>query len=123
MDVSVPPSPPERVVLDVVITFGSGLVRMEAVDIGVSAEGSEAPNVYARLIDAVSEYLEASKDDRAELLNYTPNTWFRFVPPRERPKTLTERFNETYDEEARQDDEEFVKNLKRYHRRRFSDEW
>jgi hypothetical protein len=41
----------------------------------------------------------------------------------ERPKTLTERFNEAYDEEAKREDEEFVRNLKRYHRRRFSDEW
>jgi hypothetical protein len=38
-------------------------------------------------------------------------------------KSLTERFNKAYDEEARREDEEFVKNLKRYHRRRFSDEW
>jgi hypothetical protein len=41
----------------------------------------------------------------------------------EQPKTLTERFNESYDDDARREDEEFVKNLKRYHRRRFSDEW
>jgi hypothetical protein len=101
MEVSVPPSPPEDAVLDVVITFGNDVVRMEAVDIGVSTEGSEAPNVYARLIDAVSEYLEASKDERAELLNYSPDTWFRFVPPNQaRPKTLTERFNEAYDEDT-----------------------
>jgi hypothetical protein len=38
-------------------------------------------------------------------------------------KTLTERFNEANNEEARREDEEFVTNLKRYHRRRFSDEW
>jgi tRNA A-37 threonylcarbamoyl transferase component Bud32 len=38
-------------------------------------------------------------------------------------ESLTEQFNEAYDEEARREDEEFVKNLKRYHRRRFSDEW
>jgi hypothetical protein len=38
-------------------------------------------------------------------------------------KSLTEQFNEAYDEEIRREDEEFVKNLKRYHRRRFSDEW
>ena len=46
---------------------------------------------------------------------------FTKVAPKK--KTLTERFNEAYDEEARQEDEEFVKHLKRYHRRRFSDEW
>jgi len=41
----------------------------------------------------------------------------------EHQKPLTERFNEAYSEEAKQEDEEFVKHLKRYHRRRFSDEW
>jgi hypothetical protein len=48
---------------------------------------------------------------------------FREVKPQHGGKSLTERFNEAYDEEAKRDDEEFVKNLKRYHRRRFSDEW
>ena len=48
---------------------------------------------------------------------------FREVAPQHDNKTLTERFNEAYDEEAKREDEEFVKNLKRYHRRRFSDEW
>lgn len=38
-------------------------------------------------------------------------------------KTLAERFDEAYDEQAVRDDEEFVRNLKRYHRRRFSGEW
>lgn len=38
-------------------------------------------------------------------------------------RSLAERFNETYDEEAKREDEEFVKHVKRYHRRRFSDEW
>jgi hypothetical protein len=41
----------------------------------------------------------------------------------EESKTLTERFNEAYDEEARQEDEEFVENVKRYQHKRFSDEW
>jgi hypothetical protein len=41
----------------------------------------------------------------------------------ERQKTLTERFNEAYDEDARREDEEFVENLKRYQRKRLSDEW
>jgi hypothetical protein len=36
---------------------------------------------------------------------------------------LIERFNEAYDEDARREDEEFVKNVKKYHRKRFSDEW
>lgn len=105
MEVSVSPSPPEDAILDVVITFGNDVVRIEAVDIGVSTEGTEAPNVYARLIDAVREHLEASKDERAELLNYTPDTWFRFVSPGqanagERPKTLAERLDDAYSDNA-----------------------
>lgn len=41
----------------------------------------------------------------------------------ERQKTLTERWNEAYDEDARREDEEFVENVKRYQRKRLSDEW
>ena len=41
----------------------------------------------------------------------------------EHPKSLTERFNEAYDEDAAREDDEFVKNVKKYHRKRFSDEW
>jgi hypothetical protein len=44
-------------------------------------------------------------------------------PARRDERTLAERFNEAYDVDARREDEEFVTNLKRYHRRRFSDEW
>ena len=38
-------------------------------------------------------------------------------------KTLTERLSEAYDEEARQEDEAFLAQLKEYHDRRFSEEW
>lgn len=37
-------------------------------------------------------------------------------------KTLTERLNEAYDEEAEREDEEFFRNTKTYYRRRFSAE-
>jgi hypothetical protein len=37
-------------------------------------------------------------------------------------KTLTERFNEAYREEARQEDEEFFRTTKAYYRRRFNAE-
>ena len=40
----------------------------------------------------------------------------------ERPKTLTERFNEAYDEDARREDEEFFKTTEAYYRRRFNTE-
>ena len=42
----------------------------------------------------------------------------RFIE--ERPKTLTEQFNEAYDEDARREDEEFVRTTKAYYRRRFN---
>jgi hypothetical protein len=40
----------------------------------------------------------------------------------QRPKSLTERFNEAYDEEARREDEEFFRTTKAYYRRRFNAE-
>ena len=44
----------------------------------------------------------------------------RFIE--EQPKTLTERFNEAYDDDARREDEEFFRTTKAYYRRRFSAE-
>jgi hypothetical protein len=43
---------------------------------------------------------------------------FREVSPREGGKTLTERLNEAYDEDAEREDEEFFRNTKAYYRRR-----
>lgn len=115
LDVPDSQSPPDTALLNVAMMFGGGVVRMEAVDIGISVQGDKAPNVYVRLIDAVRKYLETSRDERTELLNYTPDTWFRFVPPDQAPHLAHE--------EPENEDEEFVRHLKRYHRRRFSDEW
>lgn len=48
--------------------------------------------------------------------------------PRETPqrpaesRSVTERLNEAYDEKAEREDEEFLKNVKKYHRRRFSED-
>jgi len=119
MEVSVPPIPPKEAVLDVVITFGNEVVRMEAVDIGVSNEGREAPNVYVGLIDKVREYVEASTDERVALLkNYAPDTWFKFVPP----KTVAERLEEAYgDDELEPQEREFL-DLSREHFSRLDDE-
>lgn len=81
LDIPVSRSPVEEALLNVVMTFGGNIVRMDAVDIDVSTEGRTAPEAYGRLVEAVSAYLEASGDERTELLRYTPDTWFRFVPP------------------------------------------
>jgi hypothetical protein len=81
LDLPVAQSPPEDALIRVVMTFGHGMVRIQAVDIGVAVEGRDAPTAYGRLIDAASAHLEASGDERAELLRDTPDDWLRFVPP------------------------------------------
>jgi hypothetical protein len=43
---------------------------------------------------------------------------FREVPPREGGRTLTERLNEAYDEDAEREDEEFFRNTRAYYERR-----
>jgi len=43
---------------------------------------------------------------------------FREVAPQRSGKTLTERLNEAYDEDAEQEDEEFFRNTRAYYRRR-----
>ncbi len=123
LDIQAPQRPPEHLLLNVVMTFKDVLVRLDAVEVGVVAESDSVPKAFRQLIEQTREHLASSEDARAELLRYSPTMWFRFVPPGERPKTLTDKFNEAYNEEARREDEEFVRNLKRYHRRRFSDEW
>jgi hypothetical protein len=40
----------------------------------------------------------------------------------EQPKTLTERFNEAYDDDAQREDEEFFRTTRAYYRRRFNAE-
>jgi hypothetical protein len=40
----------------------------------------------------------------------------------EQPKTLTERFNKAYDEDARREDEAFFRTTEEYYRRRFNAE-
>lgn len=45
---------------------------------------------------------------------------FREVTPKPGGKTLTQRFNEAYDEEARQEDEVFCETLKLYYRNRYN---
>jgi hypothetical protein len=82
LDIPASESPPEDAFLKVVMTFGDGIFRMEAVDIGVSVEGRNAPKVYGLLVEAVGTYLKTSGDERAKLLLvYPPDTWFKFVPP------------------------------------------
>jgi hypothetical protein len=45
---------------------------------------------------------------------------FREVAPQEDAKTLTERLNEAYDEDAEREDEEFFRSTRAYYRRRRS---
>ena len=83
LDIPIAHDPPEEAVLSVVMTIGGGTARMEAVDIGVLVEGSDAPEVYNRLVRDVRAYLEASGGARSELLRYTHDAWFNFVSPDE----------------------------------------
>jgi hypothetical protein len=105
LDLPVAQSPPEDALIKVVMTFRDGLFRMEAVDVGVSVEGGQAPSVYGLLIDAVRARLEATGDERAELLRDMPDTLFRFVPPNQantgdRRETLAERLDDAYSDDA-----------------------
>jgi hypothetical protein len=89
----------------------------------VSAEVDEESQRIALTGTLGAETLGASPDRHRVAWSVVKSTTGQVHLIEERPKTLTERFNEAYDEEAKREDEEFVKNLKRYHRRRFSDEW
>jgi len=122
LDIPMPENPPEHLLLNVVMTFTDAPVRLHAVEVGVVVESDSVPKAFRQLIEETREHLASSEDRRAELLRYTPTTWFRFVPPGERPKPLTERFNEAYDEDARREDEEFFRTTKAYYRRRFNTE-
>jgi hypothetical protein len=104
LDLPVAKGPPEDALIKVVMTFEGGIFRMEAVDVGVSVEGGQAPSVYGRLIDSVRARLEAS-GLRAGLLRYAPDTWFRFVPPDQaitggHRKSLAERLDDAYRDDA-----------------------
>ena len=73
--------PSEEALLKVAMTFEGNIVRMEAVDIGISVEGRRVPEVVGRLREAVGAYLETSGDERAELLRYPADAWFKIVLP------------------------------------------
>lgn len=100
LDIPIAHDPPEEAVLSVVMTIGGGTARMEAVDIGVSVEGSDAPEVYARLVRDVRAYLEASGGARSELLRYTHDAWFKFVSPDQAAVTPQEIEGEETEENA-----------------------
>ncbi len=114
--------PPPYLLLDVVMTFTDGNPRLTAGEVDIVAEGDKIEEAFRHLIEATREQLASSEGVRAELLRYPPVTWFRFVPPGMRPKTLTERFNEAYDEDARREDEEFFRTTGAYYRLRFNAE-
>lgn len=87
------------------------------------------------VLDAFATAVRSHTDAVAARLKVTPDqlysmTFGDFIAKHEeserRPekrKGLVEKFNEAYDEDAEREDKEFVKHLKRYHRRQFSDEW
>ncbi len=114
--------PPAHLRLDVVMTFSDTVPRLTVRGTDIVTEGSTIQEAFRRLIEATRERFESSDDRRAALLDYSPITWFRFVPPGERPKSLTERFNEAYDEDARREDEEFFRTTEAYYRLRFNAE-
>lgn len=118
LDIPVSRMPDGNAVLRVVMTFGGGTVCMEAVDIGVSAEGRTATEVYGRLVKAVGSYLVATGGDAAALLSYEPDTWFKFVPP----KTVAERLEEAYGGDELEPQEREFLDLTREHFSRLDDE-
>jgi len=112
-------SPPAHLLLDVVMTFSGTTPRLTIYWTDIVAEGVTIVEAFRRLIEATRERLTSPDDRRRVLLDYYPPVaWFRFVPPGETPKTLTERVNEAYDEDARREDEEFFRTTKAYYRRR-----
>lgn len=73
--------PPEHLRLKVVMTFEDGSPRLSATEAGVAAGGDRIQEAFRRLVEGTRERLASSEGAGAELLNYPPATWFRFVPP------------------------------------------
>jgi hypothetical protein len=112
--------PPAHLRLDVILTFSDSMPRLTVRGTDIVAEGSTIEETFRHLIEVTKERLVSSDDRRAALRSYPPITWFRFVPPGERPETLTEQFNKAYDEHARREDNEFFRTTEAYYRYRFN---
>lgn len=81
LDIPLPDSPPEHLLLDVVMTFAEGAVRLDAPGVGVSVEGDRIQEAFRRLVAAVEDYVASANGEEANLAHYASHTWFRFVPP------------------------------------------
>jgi hypothetical protein len=81
LDISAPESPPEHLVLSIVMTFVDNRVRLTAADVDISAERKTVWEAFERLVAAARDQIETAGDERTELFDYSPETWFRFVPP------------------------------------------
>lgn len=73
--------PPEHLRLKVVMTFEGGSPRLSATEAGVVAGGDSIQEAFRCLVEETRERLASSEGAGAELLDYPPATWFRFVPP------------------------------------------
>jgi hypothetical protein len=74
-------SQPERLRLDVDMTFSGGTPTLTAREIGVTVEGESIGVAFRHLVEETRERLASSEDARRTLLDYPPETWFRFVAP------------------------------------------
>jgi hypothetical protein len=74
-------SQPERSRLDVDMTFSGGTPTLTAREIGVTVEGESIREAFRHLVEETRERLASSEDARRTLLDYPPDTWFRFVAP------------------------------------------
>src|SRR5215203_3895299 len=74
-------SQPERPRLDVDMTFSGGMATLTAREIGVAVEGESIREAFRNLVEETRERLASPQDARHILLDYPPDTWFRFVAP------------------------------------------
>ena len=81
LDIPLPDSPPEHLLLDVVMTFAEGAVRLDAPGVGVSVEGNRIQEAFRSLVAAVEDYVASANGEQANLAHYASHTWFRFVTP------------------------------------------
>jgi hypothetical protein len=81
LDISAPEYPPDRLLLNVVMTFTDTQVRLDVLNTDVSAEGKTVWEAFRQLIAATMEYVATVEGEKANLSLYEPHTWFRFVPP------------------------------------------
>lgn len=81
MDVTVPESPPDHLLIDVSMTFEGAGVRLDAPGAGVSVEGDDVQEAFRRLVAAVEDHVASASGEVAALSSYASHTWFRFVDP------------------------------------------